>query len=146
MPVSESFPVRSSMLAVGVLTAALVLAVTLADEGEVVRLITMDETDQPRNTQLWIVEVDGQSYLRAGDDGSAWLGRLQTGVTASLKRDGKVVGIASSIETAADIRERVDSAMSEKYGFADRIWDVVRSSNRVIIHIWPSGAEGSGLQ
>lgn len=134
------------MLAMGVMTAALVVAVTLTDEGEVVHLITMDETGQPRDTQLWIVEVDGQSYLRAGGDDLAWLGRLQTGKSASLKRDGKAVKIASSIETAADIRARVDSAMSEKYGFADGVWDVVRSSNYVIIHIWPSVAEGSGSQ
>lgn len=135
MPVSESFPVRGSMLGAGFLTATLLLAVIVLDKGEVVQLITRDPAGQRRETQLWIAELDGHAYFRAGDSGAGWLTRLQSNASATLERNGRAVEIETFVEDEPQVRERLDRAMAQKYGLADRIWGFLRSPDCVPIRI-----------
>ncbi len=137
MPVGESFPVRGSMLGAGFLTATLLLAVIVLDKGEVVQLITQDPAGQRRETQLWIAELDGRAYFRAGDSRAGWLARLQSSASATLERNGRAVEIETFVEDQPQVRERLNRAMAQKYGLADRIWSFLRSSDCVPIRIRP---------
>ncbi|MBW2294578.1 MAG: DUF2255 family protein, partial [Deltaproteobacteria bacterium] len=137
MPVSESFPVRGSMLLAGFSIAAVLLVVMIPDKGEVVRLITDDEAGEHRETELWIAEVDGQTYFRASSPDSRWLARLRSEAPASLERGGHSVEIETTVEDDPQIRARLDRAMSEKYGLADRLWGLMRSPDCVAIRVEP---------
>lgn len=139
MPVSESFPVRSGMLAVGFLTAAIVLAVLIPDKGEVVRLVTQDADGQQRYTDLWIAEIDGHAFFRAGNPGVGWLARLEASDRTYLEREGRTLEIETLIENDPEIRDQLNLAMAEKYGFVDRVWGWVRSLDPVAIRIHPVG-------
>ncbi len=140
MPVSESFPVRGSMLAVGCLTAVLLLAALVPDKGEVVRLITLDAEGRVHETDLWIVDIDDQMYLRAGSRRVGWLARLQSDATATLERSNRRFEIETSVEDDAETRTRLDRAMAQKYGMADRAWSLVRSPIPVAIRVRVLGA------
>jgi len=123
------------MLLAGLLIAALLLVVMVPDKGEVVRLITNDEAGEHRETELWIAEVDGQSYFRASSPDSRWLVRLRSEAPARLERDGHSVEIETMVEDDPQIRARLDRAMSEKYGLADRLWGLMRASDCVAIRV-----------
>ncbi len=135
MPVSESFPVRGSMLFAGFLIAALLLVVMVPDKGEVVRLITEDEAGEHRETELWIAELDGRTYFRSSSPDSRWLARLRSEAPASLERGGHSVEIETVVENDPQVRARLDRAMSEKYGLADWLWGLLRSSDCVAIRV-----------
>ena len=136
MPVSESFPVRGSMVLAGCLTAALLILVMVPDKGEVVQLITENGMGEPLETELWIVELDGELYFRGSNPDARWLTRLRSGAPASLERKGQRVEIEASFEDDPEIRARLSRAMSEKYGLADRLWGLMRSSDFVAIRIF----------
>lgn len=119
----------------GFLTAALLLVVMVPDKGEVVRLVTQDGSGEHRDTELWIAELDGQTYIRASNPNARWLARLQSKAPASIERDGHLVEIETIVDDDPQIRERLSRAMSEKYGLADRIWGLMRSSDCVAIRI-----------
>lgn len=137
MPVSEKFPVRGGMLAAGGLTAAIVLAVLLPDKGEVIRLVTRDTEGQLRDTELWIADLEGQAYFRAGSPRVAWLARLESGVPSYLDRQGRMIEIATQVDHDPKLIARLNRAMAEKYGFADRVWGWVRTRDPVAIRILP---------
>lgn len=137
MPVSESFPVRGGMLAVGCLTAAILFAVTIPDKGEVVRLTTRDAEGQERDTDLWIAEVEGEVYFRAASPRVNWLARLESSDRSYLEREGRMIEIETEVEHDLKLQALLNRAMAQKYGLADRIWGSVRSSNSVAIRIRP---------
>ncbi len=125
------------MLGAGFSIATLLLAVIVLDKGEVVQLITQDPAGQRRETQLWIAELDGRAYFRAGDSRAGWLARLQSSASATLERNGRAVEIETFVEDQPQVRERLNRAMARKYGLADRIWGFLRSSDCVPIRIRP---------
>lgn len=125
------------MLTVGCLTAAIVLAAIIPEKGEVVQLMTRDPEGQQRETDLWITEVEEQTFIRAGSSRVAWLSRLASSEPAYLRREGQVIEIESQMVNDPELRARVDRAMAEKYGLADDIWSVVRSSSPVAIRVHP---------
>jgi hypothetical protein len=137
VPVSESFPVRGGMLAVGCLTAAIVFAVVIPEKGEVVRLMTHDAKGQQRDTDLWIADVEGQAYFRAGSPQVEWLDRLGSKQKIYLERDGDVSEINAAVENDPRLRDLLDEAMEQKYGLQDHLWSLIRSSNPVAIRISP---------
>jgi hypothetical protein len=125
------------MLAVGYLTAAIVLAVLILDKGEIVRLVTQDTEGQRRDTDLWIVDVEGQAFFRAGNPRVDWLARLESGEPSYLERGGRMIEIETQVDPDPKLLARLNRAMTEKYGFADRIWGWVRTWDPVAIRIHP---------
>ena len=85
--------------------------------GEVVTLHTR-EGGEWKTTPLWIVDVAGDEYLRAGDPESGWVARFRTDPTARLERRGELVDV--TLVEAPDMRREVNDRMAAKYGWADR--------------------------
>jgi hypothetical protein len=125
------------MLAAGCMTAAIVLAVLIPDKGEVVRLMTRGPTGEQRETDLWIAEVEGDAFFRAGSPRVDWLARLESAEPSYVVRQGRVIEIQTQVEDDPRVRALLNRAMAEKYGLADRIWGLVRSSDPVAIRIQP---------
>jgi len=113
---------RALMVVVGVATAAIVLGALWIDEGEVVTLSTADEASHVHHTQLWTVELDGTRYLRASAPDVAWLARIRVQPAVALDFGGLRVEFSATPVEDPGLRARVNQAMANKYGFADRVW------------------------
>ncbi len=123
---------RQIILVLGILLAAVAIGSAWIDEGEVVQLTTYDARAHPHETDLWIVDVDGRRYVRSDLPGADWLERLSANPEVLLQRDSvKEHVMARPVDDPA-IREAVDRAMAEKYGFLDRLTDILRDEDVVV--------------
>lgn len=133
---------RILLIAIGGLVGALVLGALAIDEGEVVALTTFDATGKDHPTQLWIVDLDGESYLRSTAPDSAWLERLRTQPEAILTRGEEEREVTATPVSDAELLNRVNLAMAEKYGASDRLYSALFDrSESVPIRIEPRGAD-----
>lgn len=114
--------IRPIMLAVAFLAALLVISSRLVDEGEIVMITTIDPHGRDQVTEVWIVELPRGTYLRAGSPDVGWLERLRAHPEITVERGGEVSSFRAVPDDGNAIREQVNQAMSEKYGFADRLW------------------------
>jgi hypothetical protein len=136
------------MVGVAVLCAAVVIAALLVPQGEVVTLHVRDVEGRSHPTQLWIVELDGFSYLRSGGPDTRWLARLRRdpGVTLGYGHVGETPRpyIAVPIDGDPVLRARVGEAMAEKYRWADSLWSWLGDREHSIpIRLEPLPAEAS---
>jgi hypothetical protein len=116
---------RALLLTVGMAVAAIVIASSTVDEGEVVTLISQNGSGAYYDTQLWIVDVDGRLYLRAGSPGAQWLARLREHPDVVLKRADQTLAFTALPKDDPQIRATVNERMAAKYGYADRLWGYV---------------------
>jgi len=92
--------------------------------GEGVTLTTTDAEGGLHETPLWVVELDGAQYLRAGNGESGWYVRLRDRPDVQVERAGEMKRYRAVPEP--EKVPAVDALMAEKYGIADRIIDVMR--------------------
>lgn len=87
--------------------------------GEVVVLQTLDAAGAPHETRLWVVDDDGNAWLRAGMPTSSWFLRLEANPHVQLTR-GATTGpyLAEPVHDPA-VRDRIHALMADKYGFAE---------------------------
>ena len=111
--------IRVVMICTGLLVAVLVAGSELLDEGEVVGLTTGSDGQE---TDLWIVDLEDASYLRAGSPHVLWLARLRMRPTVMLARAGSVRPFRAVPDDATATVEKINRAMAEKYGLADMLW------------------------
>ena len=126
---------RRIMIGVGVLCATLAVAAILVPQGEVVTLHVTDVHGESHPTQLWIAEVDGTTYLRAGSPDALWLARLRdrNDVTLGGEHGTKAHAYrATPIEGDVVLRRRVGEAMAQKYGVADSLWALLSDRTRAV--------------
>ena len=121
--------IRVVMITVAILAVLLVVASRLIDEGEIVKVTTLDSSGRDQVTEVWIVDLDGGSYLRAGSPDAAWLARVRAHPEITVHRGDRDAKYRAVCDEGASIRGRVNLAMSEKYGFADWLWALL--SDRV---------------
>jgi len=134
------------MQIVGILTAIFVIGALMADEGEVVTLVTRD-AERDHRTHVWIVDVEGQVYLRANQPDALWLERLrarpEVEIVDHVGPEKEPRRYYAVIDPDPILRERVNRAMAEKYGFADRVWGRLGIRSRTVpVRLSPSRAEG----
>ncbi len=89
-----------------------------AESGEVVVVRTLDDAEKPQETRLWVVDDIGNAWIRAGQPGAAWLLRLQVEPDIEIMRGDRTLAVRG-IPTP-EARERINTLMAEKYGWADR--------------------------
>lgn len=102
------------------LTLLLVLAVVqqiAAESGEVVVLTTRDSAGVAHTTRLWIVEHQGQLYLRAGMPQSQWYQRLLGDAQVTVERNGTTTRYRAAPELVTVTQ--INELMRAKYGWAD---------------------------
>jgi hypothetical protein len=113
---------RASMIAIGLLVGAIALGAITFDEGEVIHLVTIDRNEKAHETPLWIVDLDGTSYLRSLSGEAEWLARLRDRPeVVTLRGERRESSLALAVDDP-DTRRQVDAAMAVKYGFADRFF------------------------
>ncbi len=123
---------RTLMLLGGLGVFAVVLATIWLEEGEVATLVTFDSRKQAFDTDLWIVDIEGRSYVRAADPEADWLERLLARSEAQLGRNGTVSWVRGVPSDDPAVREALSRAMRRKYGSVDRVLAWVRDSSRCV--------------
>ena len=105
---------------IGIVLVVLVLGgmlFGLSETGEVVVLTSVDDGGATHETRLWVVDHDGDVYLRAGDAESAWFARVRARPLALLERGGELRRVR--LDPLPAKTSDVNAAMGLKYGFAD---------------------------
>ena len=89
--------------------------VIASESGEVVVLTTQSQ-EGPKETRLWVVDLDGVQHLRAGTD-SGWYQRLLAAPDVRVSRSGAAAAYRAEPNPAST--EAVNRLMREKYGWRD---------------------------
>jgi hypothetical protein len=108
-----------------------IVTIALAERGEVVRLRTYDRGSDPQDTRVWIVELDGASFVR-GMSFKGWVERARANPRIRLRRAGEWRELVAVELDAADWRPKVNEAMRAKYGLADRLTAIFRDFDQAI--------------
>ena len=91
---------------------------------KMIMLRTYSPSGHSRDTSLWIVEDANSTYIRSGKPDSDWLHRLVENPRVGVIREGKQSIYTAHVEPR--FRDRVNMLMAEKYGWIDRVLEVVR--------------------
>lgn len=127
--------------AVGVVILLLVgligLQIVASERVEVVELHTIDAEGEEQTTRLWIVDDEGYSYLRAGDDGSGWFSRLQANGEFELTRNGETRRYEAVLRH--DKSALINQLMQEKYTWGDSVIGAMLGSreNSIPVELHP---------
>lgn len=114
---------------VGVFVLYLVLVFGASESGEVVQLVTEDAQGEAVTTRLWVVDTDGDMWLRAGDGTSGWYQRLTahgTDSPATLIR-GDVSYAVTALPEPQRIAQ-INQLMAHKYGMGDTLVGILAGS------------------
>ncbi len=126
------------------LVVAFLIVQTLASERvEVVELFTVDEKGEEVVTRLWVVDHEGTPYLRAGDGGSGWFGRLQESPEIKVARDNEILSYRAIPDPSKSAI--VNQLMQKKYTWGDTFFATVFGSREgsTPIGLHPARAAGS---
>jgi|GEM_PF-788500 len=108
---------RTLWLLLTLFAGVLILQGVASESGEVVVLSTQGSGDEPEETRLWVVDLDGFQYLRAGQPRSGWFERLQATPRVGVERGD--VRMAYDAIPRPELRDQVNDLMRSKYGWAD---------------------------
>ena len=108
---------RTLWLLLTLFAGVLILQGVASESGEVVVLSTQGSGDEPEETRLWVVDLDGFQYLRAGQPESAWLNRLQATSRVGVERGDDRMAYDAVPEP--ERRDEINALMATKYGWAD---------------------------
>ena len=130
---------RQIMVLAALVITLVVGAVRVLGRGEVVTVTTVAPNGVARDTPLWIVDVQGDLYLRASSPDAQWLAHLESEPDIWLDMRGvRQRARAEALRDEPVTRRLVNDAMEEKYGLADRgvalLFDPSRS---VPIRVYP---------
>jgi len=109
-------------------------AVQFASERvEVVEVRTLDDQSEAIITRVWIVDDDGQQYLRSGNGTSGWFERIQENATFEVTRNGKTD--IYTAEFRRDKRDHINALMHEKYTWGDSLISLMTGSRDAAIPV-----------
>jgi len=128
--------VRNAILLIGLLIGGVVAGVMLIDEGELVTLHTRGPDGSDYETQLWVIEEEGEFYLRAHYAGAKWLARIRQHPEVALSRGDASYPFLARPVYDPQLRRAVNRAMAAKYGLADRLASALWSTEKSIpVHL-----------
>jgi len=108
---------RIALAVAGVVVAWLGLLIWCGTAGEVVSLTTTDAAGAKQETPLWVVDRDGQAWLRAGNSSSGWVARVRANPRVTLARGG--ITTAYRATPVPEATPEIDALMRAKYGVKD---------------------------
>lgn len=112
---------RSLMLVGGFLFLGLLCAVPWLREAELGILVPADPSRPRVETALWVVDVQGATYVRAPSAEAAWLDRLLAGPVRLHRGETTVLVRAVPVDDPWT-RSAVNEAMQQKYGVFERFF------------------------
>ncbi len=88
-----------------------------SESGEVVVLYTQDKSDEQYSTRLWVVDHEGNAWLRAGSEQAGWYQRLLVLPEIEVLRGSDRRSVVTTPEPA--YRDTINQLMAKKYGWRD---------------------------
>jgi len=107
--------VRFVIVLLIVVAVVLGMQVVASETGEVVVV----QVPSGGTVRLWVVDLDGAQYLRAGHAGASWYQPVVSAASVSVERSGT----SSQYQAVPqpEERDRVNAAFATKYGWRDRV-------------------------
>ena len=105
---------RNAMLIIGLLIGGVLAGVMLVDEGELVTLRTQGPDGAHYDTQLWVIEREGEFYLRAHFPGAKWLTRLRNHPKVEVRRGDASESFLALPADDPEVRRAINQAMAVK--------------------------------
>ena len=109
----------------------------VGEQIEVAVLRTYSSDGHGHDTKLWVVDHQGQPWLRGARPTLRWLERIRENPRVELVRHGVITPYTATIDDAPESKHAVDEAMADKYGWVDRWYEYVLHSNPVVIRLDP---------
>lgn len=113
----------SAGVLIGLFLLGLGIVQVASERVEVVEMQTFDEQGEPMITRLWIVDDEGQQYLRSGNGTSLWFERIQENVNFEVTRNDE-----TQVYTAVfrpDKRDHINALMHQKYTWGDSLISMI---------------------
>jgi hypothetical protein len=104
-------------------------------EIQTVQVSTVDEDDEPRDTTVWLVVVDGQGYIRTGS--TTWGANVQRNPEIDLEIGDRAYAVRAEFVEDDALREKVEAAFREKYGWSDWLLAALRGNRPKIMRLLP---------
>jgi len=105
---------------------------------EVAVLRTYGADGHGHDTKLWVVDHQGQPWLRAGGERLSWIERIRQNPRVELVRHGVTTAYTASIDDAPEAKLAVNAAMADKYGWIDRWFEIFARHDPIAIRLDPA--------
>jgi hypothetical protein len=131
---------RVLLLLLGSLPVLIAVGSYVAGEQyEVVALRTLDGANHPHDTQLWVVDHEGRPWVRGIRPNLRWIDRIRANPRVELVRNGKSTRYTASIVQTIEEKRAVDEAIAAKYGWLDRVYEILIPHDTIPIRLDPDG-------
>jgi len=131
---------RGVLLLVGTIPFLVAIGSFIAGEQlEVVALRTLDGEGHAHDTKLWIVDHEGRPWVRSVRPTPRWLERIRATPRVELVRNGITTTYTASIVATADEKRAIDEAMTAKYGWIDRWYELLVRHETILVRLDPDG-------
>ena len=123
----------SAGILIGLFLLGLGIVQVASERVEVVEMQTLDDQGEPMITRLWIVDDEGQQYLRSGNGTSLWFERIQENANFEVTRNDK-----TQVYTAVfrpDMRDHINALMHQKYTWGDSLISMITGSAKEAIPV-----------
>jgi hypothetical protein len=131
---------RALLAALGSLPVLIAIGSYLAGEQyEVVVLRTLDDNHHPHDTTLWIIDHEGTPWVRGIRRNLRWIERVRANPRVELVRNGETTARTASIVETPDEKRAIDEAIAAKYGWLDRLYELVVPHDTIPIRLDPDG-------
>jgi hypothetical protein len=88
-----------------------------SESGEVVVLHTQTKSGEQFSTRLWVVDHEGDAWLRAGSANVGWYQRLIALPEIEIHRESDQLAVVANPES--EYRDAINRLMAEKYGWRE---------------------------
>ena len=122
------------LLVVAVLAAGTYVA---GEQNETVVLRTLDADDQTYETKLWVVDFDGEPWVRVANPDREWFDHLRTNPIVELDRDDTTTRYRAEPLDEPDVSAEIDAAFRKKYGWVDAWYGLLLRRHSIPIRLVP---------
>tara|TARA_R110002167_G_scaffold13893_4_gene57043 strand:+ start:23316 stop:23723 length:408 start_codon:yes stop_codon:yes gene_type:complete len=128
----------SAGILIGLFLLGLGVVQVASERVEVVEMHTLDDQGEPMVTRLWVVDDEGQQYLRSGNGTSLWFERIQENGNFEVTRNGKTAVYTGVLRR--DKRDHINALMHQKYTWGDSLISAVTgaSDKAIPVELHPS--------
>jgi hypothetical protein len=109
---------------------------------DVIHVLTHDEDGALRDTNVWVVVVDGAGFVRT--NGSRWLENIQRNPEVQVRVRGYDYLMRAEEVKDGALKERIEDAYKEKYGFVQRTMSFFRFRDPTVLRLVPRTASTPG--
>ena len=107
----------------GLLIALFLLQAIASESGEVVVVTSQGADGGTAETRLWIVDYEGDQWLRSGSPMAGWYQNMQANPNIEVTRQDKTAGYVAIPKV--EMRDTINAQLNAKYGWADDLIGVM---------------------